>query len=278
MGKRKSTPEEEEIKKQQRIEDSLNSNKKELIECCLKGFIPEPTRFFEIGEEVASGAHLQTSVLDYDLDKKIYLISHDYIIEPGSHDSGKQFQSRRWVAWVDLDKKKDYSKTPIISYKDELDLQFYQSSISSFHSVVYHFGIDLNPEYQRELVWELDDKIKLIDSIFDNVDIGKFVLVRRSYSSNKHMYEILDGKQRLSAIMDFWEDRFKWRGKKFSDLHPYDKSHFENYKISKAELNEPKDKNVLYKFFLKLNISGKPIEQNHLNKVKNLIVNEPKNI
>lgn len=265
------TPEEEEFQIQKRIDELLTSEKLDLIRSCERGFVPTPTRFFEKGEEVVNGAHLQTSILDYDLDKKIYLINHDYLIGPGSRDSEKKFQKRRWVLWVDLDKKKDYSNTPVLSYRDDMYLTYYQSTLSSFHSIVYYFGVDLNPDYQRDFVWTLEDKQKLIDSIFNNVDIGKFVLIKRPYSSVSHMFEILDGKQRLSAIMDFWEDRFEWNGIKFSDLHPYDKSHFENYKISKAEIDMPKDKNVLYNFFLRLNTSGKPIDKKHLEKVKSLI-------
>ncbi len=271
MARKKETPEEIEIRRLKSIEDDINRQKNELIQCCNKGFVSEPTRIFEIGEEVISGNHLQTKVIDRDLNNKIYFISHYYIIGPGSQDSGKIFSEKRWVLWVDLEKKMDYSKIPIISKRDELDLTYYQSSISSFHSIIYHFGIDLNPEYQRELVWDLNDKIKLIDSIFDNIDIGKFVFVKRPYSSSEHMFEILDGKQRFSTIIEFWEDRFSWRGLKFSDLHPRDKNHFENYRISKAEFNKPNDINILYKLFLKLNTSGKPIEQKHLDKVKNLI-------
>ena len=38
------------------------------------------------------------------------------------------------------------------------------------------------PDYQRGYVWEQEDKELLLDSIFKNIDIGKFVFIRLSDS------------------------------------------------------------------------------------------------
>jgi len=274
MAKKKLTEEEKEELQKKQIQISLDYEKTECIEKCKNGFVLNPTRIFSIGQEVISGAHQKTVVLEVAEDNKMYLIEHDYIVNnPTSKGHGSHFYKRRWVFWVDLFPKINFSEKKIFSKRDELELNYYQTQISSLHSLFYHFGVDLNPDYQRDLVWSMDDKIKLIDSIFDNVDIGKFVFVVRDYKDRQtpHLFEILDGKQRLTAIMEFWEDRFLWNGLLFSQLHPLDQHHFTGYRLSKAELNKPKDLNVLYKFFLKLNTSGKPIDEKHLNKVKSLI-------
>lgn len=55
--------------------------------------------------------------------------------------------------------------------------------------------------YQRDYVWSQEDKESLIDSIFNHIEIGKFVLVFKGYEGD--MYEVLDGKQRLSALQEF---------------------------------------------------------------------------
>ena len=52
----------------------------------------------------------------------------------------------------------------------------------------------------------------LLDSIFKNIDIGKFVLIHLSDSEwveRGFGYEILDGKQRLSALIEFYENKRK---------------------------------------------------------------------
>ena len=84
----------------------------------------------------------------------------------------------------------------------------------------------MNPDYQRDYVWELSDKQLLIDSIFNNIDIGKFAFIHLDYKTwNKtgYAYEILDGKQRLKTIIDFYENRFSYKGIYYNDLskHTY---------------------------------------------------------
>lgn len=35
----------------------------------------------------------------------------------------------------------------------------------------------MNPNYQRDLVWDLKDKELLIESIFEGIEIGKFTFI-----------------------------------------------------------------------------------------------------
>jgi uncharacterized protein with ParB-like and HNH nuclease domain len=73
-------------------------------------------------------------------------------------------------------------------------------------------------------VWELEDKVALIDSIFNNVDIGKFAFIHLNYGE-KYTYEILDGKQRMRAILDYYENRFQYKGKYFNELSCREQNH-----------------------------------------------------
>jgi uncharacterized protein with ParB-like and HNH nuclease domain len=112
---------------------------------------------------------------------------------------------------------------------------------------------------QQEYTWELDDKISLIDSIFNNVDIGKFVCIQndtKTWVKTGFGFEILDGKQRLMALTEFYEDRFEWRGLKFSDLSTRDQNHFIFYHIPLAEVKGlPREK--IQTYYLLLNKVGK---------------------
>ena len=287
MARTKLSPEQkEELKKQEAIAHaarSLESGKKELVERVEWGFIKAPTRQFEIGEEVENGAHDHTVIADKDLDGTIYRIEHKYVTPKDTHGfrrAGQVVDSSRWVAWQDVFKKRtpeELAKIPRFEPVDDVRFNYSQQTISSFHSLVYYFGMDLNPDYQRELVWDLEDKLKLVDSIFSNVDIGKFAFIRRSYdrtgNSTPHLYEILDGKQRLSTIIEFMEDRFKWRGFFYSELHNKDQWHFDNYKIAVAETDNM-SKEQIYRYFLKLNTGGKPIATEHLDKIEALLKKE----
>lgn len=263
------------------VQEGLEREKKDLLKDIAKGFVPQPTRSFEIGEEVKMGAHGYTEVIDKTDDGMLYLIHIKYKREANkdTYTREESHDKRMWRLWLEIEKKRDKSdweKLPKFTQREEMRLQFFQSSLSSFHSYIYKFGVDMNPDYQRGLVWQLEDKQKLIDSIFKGVDIGKFVFIRRDYGSESHLYEILDGKQRLTAIMEFLEDRFKYNGFYYSELHPVDQSHIQGYSVSLAEVSNP-TKEQIYRYFLRLNIGGKPMAQEQLDKVEKLLHDEIEN-
>jgi uncharacterized protein with ParB-like and HNH nuclease domain len=159
----------------------------------------------------------------------------------------------------------------IFSEKDDFRLNFSQRDISGLLSMYYHSGIDLTPAYQRDFCWELADKVKLIDSIFQHVDIGKFAVIHKEFKPDAQSYEILDGKQRIRALLDFYENRFQFNGRFYNDLNYFDMNTFERTSISIAiteERNMPPE--FKYKYFLKLNVSGVPQSEEHIAKVQKM--------
>ncbi|MBU4058368.1 DUF262 domain-containing protein, partial [bacterium] len=69
----------------------------------------------------------------------------------------------------------------------------------------------VNRKYQRKLVWTVDEKEFLIDSILNNLPIPLILLAQ----TEDGRLEIIDGLQRLNAIMSFIENRFSINGKYF---------------------------------------------------------------
>lgn len=73
--------------------------------------------------------------------------------------------------------------------------------------------IDMSPCYQRRgRLWSAADKAYLIDSILNGFDVPKFYMADFSWgdSSLNHKklpYAIIDGKQRLEAIFDFYDGK-----------------------------------------------------------------------
>lgn len=259
--------------------ESIDRQRTDLQKDVDRGFVPSPMRKFDIGQEVEFGGHEHCTVEDKTEDGMLYLIHCKYTkTDSGAFSSQvKSVDSKHWALWLDVfpkREKKDWEKIPQFTQREEMRLQFFQSSLSSFHSYVYSFGVDINPDYQRGFVWTLEDKQKLIDSIFKGVDIGKFVFIRREYDRTKnpteHLYEILDGKQRLTAITEFLEDRFRFNGLLYSELHPHDQSHFDGYSISLAEVSNPTKKQI-YQYFLRLNTGGKAMDEGQLKKVEKLL-------
>ena len=115
----------------------------------------------------------------------------------------------------------------------------------------------------------MEDKVALIESNFSYVDSGKFVFVHNNYD-DEYLYEILDGKQRLRAILDFYENRFPYKGKYFNDLSIRDQNWFENKCIAVAEVSKTEKKNLL-KYFLMLNTTGKSMDKSHIDNVRKML-------
>lgn len=65
-----------------------------------------------------------------------------------------------------------------------------------------------NPEYQRRKRWSLNKKSKLIESFIMNVPLPPIFLYEYEYAK----FEVMDGLQRLTAIDDFYNNRFKLVG------------------------------------------------------------------
>ncbi len=63
-------------------------------------------------------------------------------------------------------------------------------------------------DYQRGYVWNDEKRSKLIESFIINIPIPPIFLYEYKYSK----YEILDGKQRISAIVDFYDDKYALTG------------------------------------------------------------------
>ena len=69
--------------------------------------------------------------------------------------------------------------------------------------VDFQTRINVDAEYQRAPVWSSAQKALLIDSILRDYDIPKIILRKRPEGS-PHLFDVIDGKQRLTAIWEFF--------------------------------------------------------------------------
>jgi hypothetical protein len=67
-----------------------------------------------------------------------------------------------------------------------------------------HKKYKLNPEYQRRKRWNNGKKSRLIESLIMNVPLPPIFLYEVRYAE----YEVMDGLQRLTAINEFYENKF----------------------------------------------------------------------
>jgi hypothetical protein len=131
---------------------------------------------------------------------------------------------------------------------------------TSVQSVYSWYGEDklyVNRRYQRKLVWTLEEKQKLIESILKKYPVPAILIAERE--SHPGSYEIIDGLQRLHAIISFVETAFPTLdGKLFNlDYFPTAKSrgnegHFSPN--SKKECLTQKEVSTLLDYVLALSV------------------------
>jgi hypothetical protein len=80
--------------------------------------------------------------------------------------------------------------------------------LGSVQSMVESDDYELNPEFQRRHRWDNTKKSKLIESFIMNVPIPPIFLYEDRFSH----YEVMDGLQRMTAIYEFYIDRFSLEG------------------------------------------------------------------
>lgn len=263
MAKKKQEPLTEEQKLEQERQRCINSLKTEHY------FINEPTYTFKVGDSVKYGG-MKAAVVEEVYDGgKMYLLR----CTQTNANYGHPYDSTtyRMVTWVDV-RPLQFGDSDFTT-NDDIRLYFNNSTVESLIHRYYHFGVDMDPEYQRGYVWTMEDKLFLIDSIFANIDIGKFVFVRvpdEKWHETNISYEVLDGKQRLNAIIEYYENRYPYKGKYYNDLSAKDRRTFMEKSIASAELTNA-DQKTVYKCFLMLNRGGRQMDKEHLDKVAALL-------
>ena len=97
--------------------------------------------------------------------------------------------------------------------------------------------LDLNPSYQRDIVWSNAESQLLIESILRGIPLPSVILSR---SADDRRWQIVDGKQRLTAILRFIGHHPDGRAfaEKVGALDQFDKQF---RKFAKANHLKPKD-------------------------------------
>ena len=83
-------------------------------------------------------------------------------------------------------------------------------NIQEVYNWYHNKNLIVNRRYQRKLVWTLQEKENLIDTILNDYPIPLFLLAEID-SQN----EIIDGMQRFNAIFDFIENKYSYNEKYF---------------------------------------------------------------
>lgn len=169
-------------------------------------------------------------------------------------------------------------------------------TISVFYEQYQLKKYNFDPEYQRESgIWKKKDKEFLIDTIFKNFPMPP-IFCEQKINKGVTTYDIIDGKQRLSAIIafiddeiclpaDFSADEYGYQplnGKKMSEIIAMTQGDnirrgdkiaetfldaFWSYKLSIEYIEKP-DANIVRGIFDRLNRNGERLNTAELRKAK----------
>jgi hypothetical protein len=98
--------------------------------------------------------------------------------------------------------------------KDNTDLSIKGESIQSLYAAYLSKIFLVNRRYQRKLVWTIEEKRSFIDSIINGYPVPLVLLAEVTTEQGKNL-EIIDGMQRMNAIMSFIDQEFDIEEKYF---------------------------------------------------------------
>ncbi|MDR1504437.1 MAG: DUF262 domain-containing protein [Prevotella sp.] len=158
--------------------------------------------------------------------------------------------------------------------KRKVDFNTYDMSVKELISMVGDGLIDIAPEYQRQFRWDDDRQSVLAESIFLGIPVPSLYMATNKDGS----WEVIDGVQRLSSIINFaaeiksqarkkvnLKQPFKltglkklssFNGKLFSDLPKSIQLDFLLKPIKITTLSDKSDKAVRFDLFERLNTGG----------------------
>lgn len=135
--------------------------------------------------------------------------------------------------------------------------------------------MEVRPFYQRRSRWDEDRQSKLIESFIINIPVPPVFLYEKSFNS----YEVMDGQQRITAISDFYTNKFElqgldlWpelNGMKYSDLPNKIRAGLDRRSISSIVLlkeSAPNDEDAIFLrqlVFERLNTGGVKLERQEI--------------
>lgn len=242
---------------------------RDLSDCRRKAaFIGKPSYRFEVGDKVRFGgwnSAVITKVFDDGMFYEVDAVSY-------GKENCIDRAEKHIVEWLRV-RKLELQDTAFTSNED-IRLYYSNATVESLLFKHLCFGVDFNPSYQRDLVWDDKDRESLLDSIFMGADIGRFVFREKDAdeipSHNDPYYEIVDGKQRMMALLDFYADRYSYRGFLYSDLSAKDQWTFKNASVSIADVRNLTQRDTL-RLFIMLNRGGRPVSDEVIRKAEEML-------
>lgn len=180
----------------------------------------------------------------------------------------KELTDPRWKADNEEDNSSeieglDEEEESTVPISDQKNIRLEQANRSLFELKRWYDLGDLivDPEWQRNYVWNRKQASKLIESFLLDIPVPVIYLAK----TKDDKYEVIDGLQRLTSAFDFFDNEYKLTsldqlkgemGKKFKDLDRPLQRRLENATLRTFELSSDTDPNIHFIVFERLNTGG----------------------
>ena len=159
---------------------------------------------------------------------------------------------------------------------EEIKVRTDKISVTLINQMIENGDIDLNPDFQRHLVWDQIQKSQLIESILLRIPLPMFYFAE----DKEGKLSVVDGLQRISAIKEFMDNKYPLRnlqyleetcGNKYYETKGKDRGidakYFRWFNLTTLSANiiDPSSPyRVKYDIFRRINTGGKPLNNQEI--------------
>lgn len=157
-------------------------------------------------------------------------------------------------------------------YQIDVDLKYLPKTIAEYQS---ESNLQLCPDFQRGHVWTRRQQIAFVEFFLRGGTTGRIVYLNdpsRRIDPGPNGYRdfvVVDGLQRLTALLDFAADKFAVFGSLYSEFADRDRTNCDLY--LKININDLQTRAEVLRWYLEMNSGGTPHTNTELERVRGLL-------
>ena len=176
---------------------------------------------------------------------------------------------------IKLDNEKDNDEQDDLSGKRKIYPEQGDPEIDSLHKRFLKGRLNVQPEFQRQFVWDEIKSSRLIESALLDIPIPIVYLSEEKDGKEN----VIDGQQRLTSFFSFIDGKFpdnkefklknlnvftELNGKKFNQLSEELQDKITTYKIRVIKFKKESDGDLQFEIFARLNSGSVPLNDQEL--------------
>lgn len=173
-----------------------------------------------------------------------------------------------------MPKFSDIPRFPHASYSVEYSLCYLPQALKDFEE---EMGLDMDPDFQRGHVWTKEQQTAFMEFMFRGGIVNNNIYFNcpkfNSCEWPKKNFVLVDGKQRLKAVIDFLDNKVPVFGYFCNEYEDFVNRIEMRFRIHVAELETQKE---VLEWYLSMNAGGTPHSEEELNRIRDLLKKEEK--